>query len=801
MADWVDLGGNVLEGFVTFEATVSFEYVDAKIDIQTGSVIDARNFVAYASSYGKIVASPLASIGGGFVVGVIVSHATVDVAGTITTTGDMTIKATTDHWLNVLNDNTAVKGMAMGFALGVLVSDTNAHVTDDAVLHVGGSLYVLAETIDRTRAMARSPAGKDGKVGIAAAISVEDGETNALLDGRVTVGGDVEVSATMVQEMVPIKKIFVIPAVSIGAIATAGVGSNSKGDILDDIKSMLTSIGSNFVRQFVLPKLATVATKLFAAIKAKFGGSDSEKPSSEAPSQDSSAFQFAGGIAVVVDSNRTTARIGDGNTDNDGKNGEVDAGGYVSVFSSITSSPWISASTSTSANPDAKPQPGGDEFSVSGSLALSVGIYTNNAKAYIGSGAKVDAAGAISVNGETYNNFIFSWFKNLWDVLHETATFTTEDDVQNVKVHTGDTVEVRDNHTGGGDVGTWYEYLGITPKDITLATEDFTDENLWLATDPVARKRDAFLALLPTYLSGDFGFSNWIANSMSVATADGADLSIAGAITFLNLRQNAEAVIHSGALVNQETHTGTGQAVTVTAINHNETVNLGGNIALPAFQVSADRPWKTKKGYNVINTLGSPIYPKNWQKTKEWWKDFLPKTGPGAKANQGAVGITLMGFNFDDTTTAKIADGVRLHADSLYVDAETHVLSVDIGASGGKSGNVGFNGAVVTNVVNNETHAQIASGAIIDVGSGLVFDPTENPPENGSIIVHAGDNSLVIGLVGGVAVSDHIGIGASVGVNVVLRDTQAVIGDLKDDPLICGGDRESHLGRGCPGPC
>jgi hypothetical protein len=37
-------------------------------------------------------------------------------------------------------------------------------------------------------------------------------------------------------------------------------------------------------------------------------------------------------------------------------------------------------------------------------------------------------------------------------------------------------------------------------------------------------------------------------------------------------------VIQSGALINQKSRTGSGQAVTVQAINHNETVNLGGSV-------------------------------------------------------------------------------------------------------------------------------------------------------------------------------------------------------------------------------
>ena len=378
---------------------------------------------------------------------------------------------------------TAISGIAIGAAIGVLISDSSARVTDDAVLNVGGSLYVMAETIDRTRIMARSTAGKDGKVGIAAAISVEDGETNAFLDGTATVAGDVEVSATMLQDMVPVKKIFAIQSVTIGTMTQAGTGSNSKGDIMDDSKSMITSPAGNFIGMILVPK---IKSKIFK------GPPDTSTPS------DTSTFDLAGAVSVVVDMNRATARIGDGNIDGDNLNGDVDAGGNISVFSSVANSPWISAQSSAQSNPDVESQY--STSAVSGSVALSVGIYRNDARASIGAGAAVDAAGSISVRSETLNDYTLSWFTNLIDPWLEKANYTTEDVVQVVKVHTGELVEVRDNHIGGGDVGTWYEYLGTTPKDITLATADLSDETLWLAINPTARKRDAFLVNLTTYL-------------------------------------------------------------------------------------------------------------------------------------------------------------------------------------------------------------------------------------------------------------------------------------------------------------
>ena len=104
-------------------------------------------------------------------------------------------------------------------------------------------------------------------------------------------------------------------------------------------------------------------------------------------------------------------------------------------------------------------------------------------------------------------------------------------------------------------------------------------------------------------------------------------------------------------------------------------------------------------------------------------------------------------------------------------------------ASGGEAGGVGFNGTVVLNLIQNKTIAQIDSGAVIDIGLG-------------SITVNANDDSMIVSLEGGVAMSDNVGIGASVGVNVVLRDTQAVIGDLLGDTPTLDSDKGSVTSAG-----
>ena len=740
-----------IEGLASLMVDVSVVVSNADIDIQSGSVISSRNFIAQAGTYSKASASPTASFLIGGAVSVVVANADVTLAGTVNASEDVLIQAITDQTVSTVASPSAIKGVAIGAAVSVIVSDATAQVTDDAVLNVGEDLYVMAYNIDRVLTKATSQTGKDGIAGVALAVTVEVNSVNAWLDGVANVGEDVLVSATMEQDSVPIKKLFALPSSDIGTSASAGTGSSSSGDVLDDVKSSATSPFS------ILGK--NLWTKFSNSLK-----KDGPVNGPELPTDFSAKVDLAGSLAVAVDIQSAEARIGDSGTDGDDLNGTVDAGGGVSVVSIIASSPYVSASASTENNPSMETS----SSKLSGSLAISVGVCLNTAEAYIGSDAVVDSGATLTVNAQTLNDYEFSWGVNLVDAWQEEADYTTDDG--EVTVDTGEIVEVCTGHTGGGEIGTWYEYLG-TIEDIDLVSEDFSDEARWSSINPTLRKAGNFGETLVSYLSGDFGFSNWIGNTWSQATASGKELSLAGAITFLELENTASALIMSGAQINQKENSGTDQDVVVSALSLNETVNLIGNIDLPSISVSADNPFSMKTGKDSSSVVAN---------TLRLDKDaLLPSAGSEGKSG---VGVSLIGVDYAGKVTAKIEDGVQLYADSLQVTAENNVLGVNVGASGGKSENFGVNGIVGLNLVRNTTLAQIENGAVIEVGSNDVFDSTTTADEdNGSLVVTATDSTWLFNVLGGVSVSEGVGVGASVGLNIVVRDTQAVIGDLASD--------------------
>ena len=73
-------------------------------------------------------------------------------------------------------------------------------------------------------------------VGLAVSVGVQTGTTTAIMDGDANVVGNINVTAKNKKDAVPIQKLFAFPSTDGGVIAQAGTGTNSKGDLADDIQ-------------------------------------------------------------------------------------------------------------------------------------------------------------------------------------------------------------------------------------------------------------------------------------------------------------------------------------------------------------------------------------------------------------------------------------------------------------------------------------------------------------------------------------------------------------------------------------
>jgi hypothetical protein len=737
-------------------AGVAVSTSNAAINLGASSLIVANSFTATSSATSDAETAPIA-VKLGVAVAVANTSATLNAAGKIQTKNDTFLQTNAFNTLLAWADaggNLAGAGAAI--AVAVENSTSNCIVTPSGVINSGGDLTVQANTVNSKALIARTTTGNDGQVGIAAAVAYVHDVTNAQMDGKATVSGDVTIQATETKSGVFTAKFFVFPTTFAGVTSAAGVGNNDSGDLLINLQGATTTA--------VLDKLKTLVTKK---------SNNQQQPGQQSQGQ-APKFEAGAAFSVDVEDNFATARVGPGAI--------LKAGGDVTVDAMMNDRPAVVATSDV----EAPPNPTGgtaDPTKFNGSVAVAIAIYNTTANAYIGANATVDAGGKLAVTSEVYNDYQLAYGINLYQAAIQPPTHTTDEKNGNaVTINHNDIVEVKDGHKAGGTVGNWYRYTptGSTPN-VDLTTEDFTNAARW--TDlgaPWQTRAKGVITNLTTYLDGSFGFGTVADSSWSQATTKGSKIGVAGSFTVLDLNEISNATIESGARVNQDTsptyRTGD-QNVLVVATATNSAVNLGGSIETPGLAGS--------------NTE---------------FKASVNKPGFGTIADKGAVGAAFVVILYNDRVAAKINDGVRLYGDSLLVNGETAVGNVNLLTSGAKSDDFGFNGVFSVVHVDNSTIAQISKGAIVTVGNNKVVQTFVVPPFipnmtttaiqatalpgtagvsglnptntiDASTVVVAHDSLLNINIAGGVIAAQNVGVGASVALNLVKRHTEAFIGD------------------------
>ncbi|HSU68754.1 MAG TPA: M10 family metallopeptidase C-terminal domain-containing protein, partial [Tepidisphaeraceae bacterium] len=742
-----------LMGLSNIIAGVAYSRSDSTVTIQSGTEIDGTDVSIHSAANANATTAPI-TVALGPAVAIARTYSTETISGKIVATGKLDINSSTNHVVNVVADTSGLKGFAGSISVGVVDSNATADVTSTADLTVGGDLTVEADTTNASRNMARAVAGADGSLAIAIAVEVENNTTNAFLDGQATVTGSVNVAAQHTWAYVPALKLFLLPTFVSGVSAQAGVGSDSTGDLLDDTKADAIAVIADPIKAYALKKFNELRGK-----KAETAD-DANTPLLPA--------DIGAGVDVYVVTNNDTARIGDGVVSK-----AVKAHGTVTVQSAISDFPATSVSASASTDPNAPDNAAPNKFA--GAVSVGVGVFTENANAYISHNATVDSEGTLSVTANSEQPYSWQLLGgiNIVELLASSPTHTTDDG--STSVSNGDTVLVKGAHQGPGSQGDLYQYTGA-PATIDLSTEDFTDTGRWMDMgNPIVNGARTFIAALSSLLTSNLSSLNLFTNWGDAEASGNTNVAVAGTFTVDQYNRTVNAIIQDGAQVNQDTNYQKGaQDVYVHADAETQAVNAMSNINLPGVQGN-------NKKFKI-----------DLQK---------PGLGTGTENGKGAVGVSFGLYDLENQVTAKIEDNAHVHGDDLAVTAGNNNLLVDIGASGGKSNGVAFNGVVAVNIVNNTTIAQIARGAIVDIGSSAALGPdgSADPDANGaSVYVAATDLVNAIEILGGVAVSDHVGIGATVGLNYVTRDTESIIGQKTDDnsvvtagSLTSGGDIRS----------
>lgn len=294
-------------------------------------------------------------------------------------------------------------------------------------------------------------------------------------------------------------------------------------------------------------------------------------------------------------------------------------------------------------------------------------------------------------------------------------------------------------------------------------------EAKWKAADGTSAKMGvatgaakAFLNNLQATLSSTGGisssFSSWVS-----ATAKSKKLALSGAFS-IDVQSTQTRTTVAGLI---DTRGGTGGAagnVDIKALNSTQRMNLVGNIILPSMSIGGEK--SLKQAPDREKTQGRLAYGKDLA------KGFLtPKVDGfdyGSQSKDGsAIGVSVYVNVATHDTQAVVADTARIYSKDLNVEAGNELVSVTLGASGGQAKTVAVNGVVLVNVTSATTVAQVARGATVAA--------------TGTASIQARDATWVGTVAGAAAGSQTVGVGMSVAINDVNRDTQALIGQWRDD--------------------
>lgn len=208
---------------------------------------------------------------------------------------------------------------------------------------------------------------------------------------------------------------------------------------------------------------------------------------------------------------------------------------------------------------------------------------------------------------------------------------------------------------------------------------------------------------------------------------------------------------------------------TYARIGDNVRINQSRQNSLQNVKVSAktDAAFALMAGNFEFNTTPGLNHGKKLENVKKFFKN-LPKSvfsplgaSGGKKGVGGSMYIPVMMFK----TVAEIGNNTLINVGnqgSLKVLADTNVNNFTF-VQAGSEASEGFAvaGAISYNGIFNTTAAKIAPLTQIT---------------GGDVTVNANDNTRSIALVGSVAKGTNVGVGASIGVNTIIRNVSAIIG-------------------------
>ena len=163
---------------------------------------------------------------------------------------------------------------------------------------------------------------------------------------------------------------------------------------------------------------------------------------------------------------------------------------------------------------------------------------------------------------------------------------------------------------------------------------------------------------------------------------------------------------------------------------------------------------------------------------------FVNAAGGVAGGNTAGVGASIATNIVLNTTLATIGQDAQVDADqTLTVGADADETAVTAVVAGAGAGKVGVAGALSVNTILADTEATVAQGARLNAN---------NSGDSRAVDIHAKDDTVVVGVSGGLAGGGQVGVGAAMDTTVLLKTVKAAVADKPST----GSAAEIHAGRG-----
>ncbi len=232
-------------------------------------------------------------------------------------------------------------------------------------------------------------------------------------------------------------------------------------------------------------------------------------------------------------------------------------------------------------------------------------------------------------------------------------------------------------------------------------------------------------------------------------TADGsgaAKYTATASVAVMNYDNTSKVIIREGVEINQRTDAPftdrSNQEVEIAANLSMTMINVAGIIAIQADRTNVVKSLKAGKPGDIFTPIGN-------------------------KAGVAGLGGSVLVQAIDNTVEAIVESDVRVNtgaSNKLSLTATQDVFSFEFAQSGGEAGKFGLSGSVSVMDGENRTIAYIHDGATIT---------------GGGVDVSADDSTHHIAMVGAIQLGKGAGVGVSIGIQTIDRDTQAILGNQR----------------------